>query len=82
MNAIDMLYRISAARNLGTLEARLGAHGLPVVPSLEFAGRKMQLLDGQYYYVFAWVDGTALSDAEITPAHCETIGALLALGCL
>jgi len=60
------------------LETVLQARGLPVVPALEFHGKKMQQLDGQYFYVFDWSTGAALSPENITPAHCAVIGKLLA----
>lgn len=60
------------------LEDILQKNGLPVVTALEFNGKKMQKLDGQYFYVFDWINGRTLDDKEITSAHAGQIGALLA----
>ena len=60
------------------LEEVLYEHGLPVVPAIGINGRKMQFLNGQYYYVFHWVEGRALRWNEIKAEHCGTAGALLA----
>lgn len=59
-------------------EALLEATGLPILPALTIGGRKMQQVDGQYLYVFDYFDGQPLQEAEITPAHCGKIGAVLA----
>lgn len=61
-----------------TLERKLECGGLPIVPSLEFNGSRMQCLDGRYFYVFERIDGRALKSEEIQPLHCEIIGGLLA----
>lgn len=60
------------------LEEVLYEHGLPVVPAIGINGRKMQFLNGQYYYVFHWVEARALRWNEIKAEHCGTAGALLA----
>lgn len=41
-------------------------------------GRKMQNIDGQYFYLYEWYDGKALKNKEIKEFHCEKIGNLLA----
>lgn len=65
-------------RSAEELETRLEYAGIPILPALSFSGRKMQQLDGQYFYVFDWFDGRALSGSEITADHCRIIGAQLA----
>lgn len=60
------------------IEQVLRQNNIPAVYALEFNGRKMQELNGQYYYVFEWYDGKALKDGEITSSHCQKIGEVLA----
>lgn len=60
------------------LERVLQEHDIPIVPALEFDGRKMQVMDGQCYYLFPWVEGKALDWREIEKKHCEIVGNLLA----
>ena len=38
----------------------------------------MQCKDNQYYYIFKWIDGKALSSEEIKKEHCEQAGQILA----
>lgn len=51
---------------------------IPILPALTFDGKKMQCMDGQYFYLYEWYDGNALKSEEITPYHCEKIGGILA----
>lgn len=59
-------------------EALLEARGLPILPAMTIGGCKMHCIDGQFLYVFPFYDGRVLSDAEITPAHCASMGNALA----
>lgn len=59
-------------------EEILKQNNIPAVYVLEFNGRKMQEMNGQYYYVFNWYDGKTLKDDEIKTFHCEKIGSVLA----
>lgn len=52
-------------------------NGIDAVYSLEFNHKKLQLQDGQYYYVYNWYDGKSLKDNEIKKIHCEKIGSVL-----
>lgn len=77
----EIMARMDAMENYRTaeaFEARLEAAGLPVLPAWMIGGSKMQCVDGQYLYVFDYFDGQALKDREITPAHCEMMGGVLA----
>lgn len=65
-------------RDAEQLEAILEQRQLPILPALIFHGKKMQELEGQYYYIFQWFDGKALKDSQITSSHCEKIGKVLA----
>jgi len=60
------------------LEKKLQDNGIPIVPSLEFNGTKMQCIDGRYFYVFDFIDGKALATQDIQKEHCEIIGSVLA----
>lgn len=60
------------------IEEILRQNNIPAVYALEFKNRKMQELNGQYYYVFEWYDGKSLKDGEIKSFHCEKIGKVLA----
>jgi len=59
-------------------EALLEEKGLPILPALTIDGRKLHCVDGQYLYVFAYYNGRALRDSEITPVHCVAMGKVLA----
>ena len=53
-------------------------NNIEAIYSLEFNNKKLQLLDGQYCYVYKWYDGKSLKDNEIKKVHCERIGKQLA----
>ena len=53
-------------------------NNIEAIYSLEFNGKKMQLQDGQYFYVYNWYDGKSLKDNEIKNINCEKIGKQLA----
>lgn len=59
-------------------EALLERENLSILPAKTIGGRKLQCVDGQYLYVFDYFGGRPLQAAEITPAHCAKIGAVLA----
>lgn len=60
------------------IEMLLEKQGIPILPSLSFNGRKMQEIDGQYFYIFDYFPGRVLKSNEITKYHCEEIGKVLA----
>ncbi len=60
------------------LEGLLEERGLPILPALAFGGKKMQALQGRYFYVFPYFEGRALTPGEIKTAHCREIGKILA----
>ncbi len=60
------------------IEKILKQNNIPAVYALEFKSRKMQELNGQYYYIFEWYDGKSLKDSDITLSHCGKIGETLA----
>lgn len=61
-----------------SLEKKLEMNKLPIVPAVEMAGKKMQCIEGQYFYVFEWVNGCKLKWKDINDEHCKVIGKLLA----
>ncbi len=60
------------------LEGLLEQRDMPILPALVFDGRKMQEIDGQYFYLFDYYAGKPLSGKEITEYHCAEIGKTLA----
>jgi Ser/Thr protein kinase RdoA (MazF antagonist) len=64
-------------RRAEMLEGVLEKNRIPVVGALELNGRKMQEIAGQYIYIFPWIDGRAISWAEITENHCRAVGEIL-----
>ena len=53
-------------------------NNIEAIYSLEFNNKKLQLLNGQYFYVYKWYDGKSLKDVDIKKVHCEKIGKQLA----
>lgn len=60
------------------LEEILKCNNIKAIYSLEFNNKKMQEIDGQYFYIYEWYNGKTLKDSEITQYHCEEIGKVLA----
>lgn len=76
-----IMQRKTAMENYCTaekLELVLEQNAIPILPALIFQGRKMQKLDGRFFYLYEWYDGKALKSGEIKEIHCEKIGKLLA----
>ncbi len=76
-----IMQRKDAMDNYRTAEAFekvLEQENLPILPAMTLDGKKMQCMDGQYFYLYEWYDGKALKSEEITPYHCEKIGGILA----
>lgn len=53
-------------------------NNIEAIYSLEFNGKKMQLQDGQYFYIYDWYNGKSLKDNEIKKIHCKKLGKQLA----
>ncbi|MBP3650725.1 MAG: phosphotransferase [Clostridia bacterium] len=64
--------------NAEALEQVLEAHHLPIVAALSRNGKKMHCIQGQYFYLFPWVEHKAVPWDAITEKHCRTMGGLLA----
>lgn len=76
-----VMARPTAAANFAAaeeLERKLEQTDLPLLPALTIGERKMQEMDGNFFYVFPYFEGKALKDEDITPAHCEMVGKTLA----
>ena len=76
-----IMQRETAMENYRTaekLEGMLEKTDIPILPALWFEGRKMQCIEGQFFYLYEWYDGKALKPEEINAKHCHTIGKLLA----
>ena len=59
-------------------EEILKQNNIKAVYSLIFNNKKMQEIDGQYFYIYNWYEGKSLKDGEITEYHCQEIGKVLA----
>ncbi|WP_443075851.1 phosphotransferase [Streptomyces sp. TRM 70351] len=58
--------------------ALLGALGIPAVPPVcDADGRSVAVLRGRCYALHPWVTGRHREGAELTPADCRRLGALL-----
>ena len=60
------------------IELLLEQQDIPILPALSFGGRKMQEIDGEYFYLFEYFSGKPLKSNEITEYHCREIGKVLA----
>lgn len=47
---------------------------IPLVCAIESRGKHIQYIEGEYYLVFPWLEGTSVFGKNITARHCETIG--------
>lgn len=77
----NIMKRPTAMNNFNTadkFEEILKENNIAAVYSLKINDKKMQEIDGQYFYVYEWFDGKSLKDEEITIEHCKKIGELLA----
>lgn len=76
-----IMQRESAMENYSAaekLEMLLQKNNIPIIPALILRDRKMQQIEGQYFYLYEWYDGKALKTREIKEIHCCKIGRLLA----
>lgn len=76
-----VMRRADAAANFEraeALEALLEERCIPILPARIFREKKMQILDGQYFYVFDFYDGSAISPQAVTPERAAQIGEALA----
>ena len=60
------------------IEFLLEQQYIPILPALSFGGKKLQEIDGEYFYIFDYFYGKPLKNNEITEYHCREIGKVLA----
>lgn len=65
-------------RTAESLELMLEKNDIPILPALIFEDKKMQNIDGQFFYLYEWYDGTAVKSDEVREIHCRKIGESLA----
>ena len=63
--------------NADKYEEILKENNIDAIYSLKFNGKKLQIQDNQYFYVYDWYDGKSLKDCEIKKGNCEKIGRVL-----
>ncbi len=76
-----VMTRPTAAANFAAaeeLERKLEQTDLLLLPALTIGERKMQEVDGEFFYLFPYFEGKALKDGDITADHCEIVGKTLA----
>lgn len=60
------------------LEKVVEDYPIPILPAITFNGQKMQEIEGQFFYIYEWYEGTSLKNEAITITHCREIGKTLA----
>lgn len=74
MRRPDAFSNFTAAEKL---ESIINDAGIPIVPALSFGSRKMQEIDGDFFYIFDWHRGQTTDWEHITSEQCRFIGNLL-----
>ena len=59
------------------IECLLEKEDIPIVPALTVLGKKMQTVDGHYFYIFNWQDGHITDWNNISNDECKTAGNIL-----
>ena len=59
------------------LESIIESTDIPIVPALCFNGRKMQCVNGQFFYIFDWHEGRITDWDHISEKQCEQAGNIL-----
>lgn len=59
------------------IERILEKNNIPIVPALVLGGKKMQNIDGQFFYVFKWQKGQIADWNHITKEECYKAGNIL-----
>ena len=76
----EIMKRPAARENYATaeaLEARLEEARIPMVAAMTIKGRKMQELDGEFFYIFRWQKGRITDADTVTAEQCRKAGELL-----
>lgn len=59
------------------IEGMLESSDIPIVPAMVIRGRKMQNIDGQFFYVFKWQSGKIADWNHISSEQCFKAGNIL-----
>lgn len=59
------------------LECLLEKEAIPIVPAITVSGKKMQTVDGHYFYLFHWQNGHITDWNHITNEVCSMAGNIL-----
>ena len=73
----EIMKRASAMDNYKKaekLEAILEENEIPIVPALSLDGKKMQEINGEFFYIFEWHKGSISDWNNITPEQCWKAG--------
>ncbi|MCR5376435.1 MAG: aminoglycoside phosphotransferase family protein [Lachnospiraceae bacterium] len=76
----EIMKRKTARENYATaeaLEARLEEARIPMVAAMTLKSRKMQELDGDFFYIFPWQKGRITDVNTVTAEQCRKAGELL-----
>ncbi len=76
----EIMKRPTARENYAcaeALEARLEEARVPMVAAMTLKGRKMQELDGDFFYIFPWQKGRITDANTVTAEQCRKAGELL-----
>lgn len=60
-----------------SMEQILEREGIPIIPALSIQGRKMQEVEGNYFYLFHWQEGSITDWYHITGEQCRMAGNIL-----
>lgn len=77
-NVMKRAEAISNYEQADRLEEQLKLMNIPIIPALVLNGKKRQLLEGQYFYLYPWFDGKSLIHQQISRFHCAKISNILA----
>ena len=76
----EIMKRPATAANFARaekLEGIIEDAGIPIVPALRFGGRKMQCIDGAFFYIFDWHEGSITDWNHILADQCRNAGSIL-----
>ena len=76
----EIMKRPTARENYAVaeaLEARLEEARIPMVAAMTIKGRKMQELNGEFFYIFRWQKGKITDANTVTAEQCRKAGELL-----
>ena len=74
MKRPDAVSNFTAAEKL---ENEIENAGIPIIAALSFDSKKMQEVDGEYFYVFDWHNGQTTDWYQIASDQCRQVGNIL-----